>query len=532
MTNLKSLVKTVVLTMGIAALASCQQTAGSQQANLAGVNDAVYENVPFDMPKVKQPVFPDYEVNILDFGAKPDGITLNTEAINKAIRQVNEKGGGKVVIPAGLWLTGPIEMLSNVNLYLEYNALVLFSSDHTLYPVVTTSFEGLETKRCQSPISAQKAENIAITGHGAFDGNGDTWRPVKKGKMTDGQWKKLLASGGVTNEKGDVWYPSEGALKGAMMTSEFNVPDSEIAKDGGEAFWTEIRDFLRPVLLSFVECKTVLLEGVTFKNSPSWCLHPLMCEDVTVNNISVSNPWYSQNGDALDLESCTNALVINSTFDAGDDAICIKSGKNEEGRKRGMPCQNVIVRNNTVLHGHGGFTVGSEMSGGVKNIYVDNCTFMGTDVGLRFKSTRGRGGVVENIHISNINMIAIPNEAISFDLYYGGGKKLDVVPEVSEETPAFKNIYISNVACKGAGTAVHFNGLPEMPIENINLTDIVLTDAAKGVILNDAKDVTIKNLVVKTKADAPELRLSNVSNLKINNKTCEKIGEEAEEMNL
>ena len=155
--------------------------------------------------------------------------------------------------------------------------------------------------------------------------------------------------------------------------------------------WAEIRPWLRPVLLSIVKSKKVLLEGVTFKNSPSWCLHPLSCEDFTVNNIMVINPWYSQNGDAIDLESCKNALIINSVFDAGDDAICIKSGKDEDGRRRGEPCQNVIVKNNTVLHGHGGFVVGSEMSGGVKNIYVEDCTFMGTDVGLRFKSTRGRG---------------------------------------------------------------------------------------------------------------------------------------------
>ena len=165
--------------------------------------------------------------------------------------------------------------------------------------------------------------------------------------------------------------------------------------------------WLRPVLLNFVKSKRILLEGVTFKNSPSWCLHPLSCEDFTVNNIQVINPWYSQNGDALDLESCKNALILNSVFDAGDDAICIKSGKDENGRRRGEPCQNVIVKNNTVLHGHGGFVVGSEMSGGVKNIYVEDCTFLGTDVGLRFKSTRGRGGVVENIYINNINMMLV-----------------------------------------------------------------------------------------------------------------------------
>ena len=367
------LTKAFVMAMGLALFASCQSTptANQESATVSIISEDTYANLPFEMDKVRQPAFPAYEVSIVDFGAKPDGITLNTEAINKAIRQVHEKGGGKVIVPAGLWLTGPIELLSNVNLHLEYNALVLFSADHSLYPIISTSFEGLSTMRCQSPIFARNAENIAITGHGTIDGNGDTWRPVKKSKLTEGQWKKLLASGGVTNEKGDVWYPSQGALDGATVTKDFNVPDSEIVNADNHPGWESIRDFLRPVLLSFSECRTVLLEGVTFKNSPSWCLHPMMCEHLTVNNISVSNPWYSQNGDALDIESCTNVLVLNSTFDAGDDAICIKSGKNEEGRKRGIPTQNVIVRNNTVLHGHGGFVVGSEMSGGLKNIFVD-----------------------------------------------------------------------------------------------------------------------------------------------------------------
>lgn len=189
------------------------------------------------------------------------------------------------------------------------------------------------------------------------------------------------------------------------------------------------------------------MEGVTFKNSPSWCLHPLSCEHITIHNVKVFNPWYSQNGDALDLESCKNALIVNNIFDAGDDAICIKSGKDEDGRRRAEPCQNVIVKNNTVLHGHGGFVVGSEMSGGVKNVYVTDCTFLGTDVGLRFKSTRGRGGVVEGIYIHNINMIDIPHEALLFDLFYGGkgageeteddleGRMKSSVPPVTEKLP-------------------------------------------------------------------------------------------------
>ena len=245
---------------------------------------------------MEQPVFPEYSVNITDFGAVADGKTLNTEAINNAIKDVNSKGGGKVVIPAGLWLTGPIELKSNVNLYTEQNSLILFTDDFNAYPILETSFEGLETRRCQSPISAWNAENIAITGYGVFDGSGDSWRPVKKGKMTASQWKSLLASGGVVEN--DVWYPTAGSLKGAKACKEFNNPEG-IETDEE---WNEIRPWLRPVLLNIVKSKKVLLEGVTFKNSPSWCLHPLSCEHITIKDVKVFNPWYSQNGDALDLD--------------------------------------------------------------------------------------------------------------------------------------------------------------------------------------------------------------------------------------
>lgn len=505
------------------------------------IDPAIYTSLPFKMDKVEQPTFPDYSVNIIDFGAKPDGITLNTKAINDAIQQVNAKGGGKVIIPEGLWLTGPIELLSNVNLYTEKNALVLFSADHSLYPIINTSFEGLETRRCQSPISARNAENIAITGHGVFDGNGDTWRPTKKDKLTEGQWKKLVASGGVVvDTDGRIWYPSEGALKGAILSKDnFNVPRGELT----DSDWDYMRDWLRPVLLSFIKCNKVLLEGATFKNSPSWCLHPLSCENITINKVTVSNPWYSQNGDALDLESCNKALIINNSFDAGDDGICIKSGKDEQGRKRGEPCQNVIVMNNTVLHGHGGFVVGSEMSGGVNNIYVDNCTFMGTDVGLRFKSNRGRGGLVENIYISNINMINIPNEALIFNLYYGGKgrgedpnqdeKKAETtIPPVTEETPIFRNIFIKDVTCNGAGRAVFFNGLPEMRIKNINMENIIVSNAKEGVVLSEADEVNMKNIKIELVKSGKNLKMQNVSNVTIDGKNHAEIGAQGEELNF
>lgn len=515
MNNLLKMTGFVPVILGI--LCACQSTS-TEQHNDTYIED-LYEALPFDMPVVQRPSFPDYQVDIRDFGAKADGETLNTEAINNAIKAVSEKGGGKVVIPEGLWLTGPVVLQDNVNLHVEKNALVLFSGDADLYPLVRTSFEGLDMLRCQSPISAMNAENIAITGYGVLDGSGDSWRPVKRNKMTDGQWKSLLKSGGVVDESGKVWYPNEGALKASILTG------SKEKREISDSEWEGMKRWLRPVLLSIVKSKRVLLEGVTFRNSPSWCLHPLSCEDLTLNGVKVFNPWYSQNGDALDVESCKNVVVTNSLFDAGDDAICIKSGKDADGRRRGEPCENVLVKNNTVLHGHGGFVVGSEMSGGVRNVYVADCTFIGTDVGLRFKSTRGRGGVVENVYVDNINMINIPGDALIADLYYAVKDAPGApVPAVTEETPSFKNIHISNISCKGAGRAMFLNGLPEMPIENFSVRNMRITDAQKGAFINKVAGVTLENIEIET-ADNTYLQVENTTNITIDGKEYDKISE-------
>lgn len=515
MNNLLKMTGFVPVILGI--LCACQSTS-TEQHNDTYIED-LYEALPFDMPVVQRPSFPDYQVDIRDFGAKADGETLNTEAINNAIKAVSEKGGGKVVIPEGLWLTGPVVLQNNVNLHVEKNALVLFSGDADLYPLVRTSFEGLDMLRCQSPISAMNAENIAITGYGVLDGSGDSWRPVKRNKMTDGQWKSLLKSGGVVDESGKVWYPNEGALKASILTG------SKEKREISDSEWEGMKRWLRPVLLSIVKSKRVLLEGVTFRNSPSWCLHPLSCEDLTLNGVKVFNPWYSQNGDALDVESCKNVVVTNSLFDAGDDAICIKSGKDADGRRRGEPCENVLVKNNTVLHGHGGFVVGSEMSGGVRNVYVADCTFIGTDVGLRFKSTRGRGGVVEYVYVDNINMINIPGDALIADLYYAVKDAPGApVPAVTEETPSFKNIHISNISCKGAGRAMFLNGLPEMPIENFSVRNMRITDAQKGAFINKVAGVTLENIEIET-ADNTYLQVENTTNITIDGKEYDKISE-------
>ena len=462
--------------------------------------EQLYADLPFDMPRVQAPTFPDREVVITDFGAVGDGTTLNTEAIAQAIATVAEQGGGTVRIPRGMWLTGPITLRSNIRLHTDEGALVIFSEDKDLYPLVATSFEGLETYRNTSPINGKDLENIAFTGRGVFDGTGDAWRPVKKEKMPPPQWDKLVKSGGALRDDGKIWYPSE-EYKRADNNTNFNVPDLQTREE-----FAAVKDYLRPVMVSLVRCKNVLLDGPTFQNSPAWNIHPLMCENVIIRNLKVRNPWYSQNGDGLDLESCRNVLIYQNTFDVGDDAICFKSGKDEDGRARGIPTENVIVSHNTVYHGHGGFVVGSEMSGGVKNVKVAHCTFIGTDVGLRFKSTRGRGGVVENIWINDIDMVRIPTEAIRFNLFYGGNSPIleetqsaeteardETLMPVTEETPSFRNIHMRDIRVTQSETAAQFQGLPEMNLQNVTLEDASF-DTRKGITVIDGDGMSFRNI--------------------------------------
>ncbi|WP_347052452.1 glycoside hydrolase family 28 protein [Flavobacterium olei] len=480
-----------------------------------------YKGIEFKMAKVNEPVIPNYSVNIKDFGAVNGGDVLNTKAFADAIDAVSKKGGGKVIIPPGIWLTGPIILKSNIELHAQTGALIKFSTDKTLYPIIETSFEGLNTWRCISPIYGKNLENVAFTGNGVWDGSGEAWRQVKKSKLTDEQWKKFVSSGGVLNEKKDSWYPSEQYLKGAKGADQ-NIRHDLKTKEDFEA----IHDFLRPVLVSIQNSKRVLFDGPVFQNSPAWNIHPLLIEDLIIRNITVRNPWFSQNGDGLDVESCKNVIIENSSFDVGDDAICIKSGKDKDGRDRGVACENIIVKNNIVYHGHGGVTVGSEMSGGVKNLHVSNCTFMGTDVGLRFKSTRGRGGVVENIFISDIFMTDIPSQAISFDLYYGGKSIAETLAEggntvstklvsVNEETPQFKNISIKNITIKGAQQAVFLQGLPEMNLENIEITNLI-AKAQKGFSIIDANKIKITNASLDIE-DKNAFEIYNVKNMSFKN---------------
>lgn len=467
----------------------------------------------FELPEIKGPVFRKDTFDIRKYGAVPDGKTMNSAAIQKAVDHASEAGGGVVLIPEGLWLTGPVILKSNVNLHLAVSSVLQFSDNYQHYPLVRTSWEGREAIRCQAPVSAQGAVNIAITGQGIMDGAGQAWRPVKKEKLTESQWKKLTRSGGVTDKNQQIWWPSAEALEGSL------IPDAgNISAGYTEATAARFKEYLRPNMIRFIQCENILLEGVTFQNSPAWNIHLLLSRHITLRKVNVRNPWFAQNGDGVDIESCSYAMIDASTFDVGDDGICIKSGRDEEGRKRGIPSENIIVRNSTVFHGHGGFVIGSEMSGGVRNIYVTQCNFLGTDVGLRFKTARGRGGVVENIFISDINMTGIPGEALLFDMYYQAKDPVPAdgsaseAPEVkaipvNEGTPQFRHFHIRNVTVKGAGTGILIRGLPEMSIKNITIENAVI-QANKGLECTEGEAVLLKNISLITR-DSTVMKIRN-----------------------
>lgn len=496
--KLMSLSRWVILSLlTIVILSSCMSA-----SNLSNQEVQAYlADLPFEMGKLEAPSFPANTVNVEDHGAVGDGHFMNTESFAKAIESCAEAGGGTIVIPKGIWVTGPIQLKSNINLHVEEGAVILFSDKFEDYPLIETTYEGRPEIRSMSPITGFDLENIAITGKGVIDGSGGAWRPVKKSKMTESQWRNLLASGGAVDEQRDIWWPTEAALNSRQILSELARKDAPLED------YEVVRSYLRPVMVSLVRCKNVLLDGPTFQNSPAWNIHPLMCENLILRNLTILNPWFSQNGDGLDLESCKNALVYKCRFDVGDDALCMKSGRDKAGRDRGIPTENVVIADCIVYHGHGGFVVGSEMSGGVRNLMVRDCVFWGTDVGLRFKSTRGRGGVVENIYIQDILMKDIPTDALRFNMYYGSralipddgfedkaGKQFrrPFVP-VNEETPSFRKIYMKNIVCRGAARAVLLQGLPEMPIQDIFLENVKMTCNA-GVACFDADRISFKNV--------------------------------------
>lgn len=420
------------------------------------------------------PEFNKTEVSIEKLGAVSGRLDIetgrsNAMIINNAIKTLSMEGGGTVVIPAGIWACAPIRILSGINLRLEGQAMLKFIKSKEDYPLIITNYEGQQCIRAVSPITAENAENIAITGEGIIDGSGDEWRPVKRFKVTDRQWEELLKKSDNVFETKEtqVWMPSESSLKG----NEKNI-QSDKEEALGEA--ADYYDFYRPVMVSLRYCRNILLKGVTFMNSPAWNIHPFFCKSLTVDGVNVRNPYYAQNGDGIDVESCTDVHIHHSVFETGDDAICIKSGKNAVARTIEGPCSNIYIHDCTVNEGHGGFVIGSEMSRDVKDILVENCTFTGTDVGVRIKSALGRGGVVQNITIRDINMINIKGEGVILTMSYVLNllnRNETIAMDNEEDVPYFKDINMDNITCIGCREFVKIEPLQERPD---TITDVVV----------------------------------------------------------
>ncbi|MGA3066994.1 MAG: glycoside hydrolase family 28 protein [Tepidisphaeraceae bacterium] len=443
--------------------------------------------------------------NIETFGAVPDGKTPATLAIQKALDACGAAGGGQVIVPAGTFFTAPLSLRSGVDLHLEAGALLTFSKDHKDYPLILSSYEGKETYICQPPIWGQNLTNVSITGPGAIDGQGQTWRTVKRSKLTDQQWNDLVASGGVTDDDQTQWWPSD------TSRTDLRKLFAIRAKSGPPNIedYRPLRDLLRPNLILLADCTHVLLQDATFRNSGSWDIHLLDSSDIAVRHITVHNELWAQNGDGIDVDSCANVLIENSTINAGDDDICLKSGRDEAGRLHARPTQHVIVRNCEIGWGHGGIAIGSETSGGIRDVDVYNCTLTGTDIPIRFKTVRGRGGVVEDIHIHNIAISKVTNTCILFDMYY---QEKNPKPEpVSVRTPIFRDITIRDVICYSGKRAINVRGLPELPMNNITLENVRL-NCDGGASFSDGRDFVLRNVSI-TSRTAPALETYNIANL-------------------
>lgn len=445
-----------------------------------------YRDLPVTIEQATPPDIPDRQVLLTDFGGCGDGTTLNTDAFAKAIDNLSQRGGGHLIVPPGIYLTGPIVLKSHIDLHVERDALILFSGDHALYPVMEPD-AGTSGRRHQPLISATYSHDISITGQGIIDGNGEAWRPMKRFKTSDAEWKSLLQRPGVADTLQGIWYP---------LHPEAEVP---LAPD-----WKQIEKEARsrPRMIRFLACDRVMLEDIVVQHSPSFHVNLILCHHIVCRNISVRCPWNAQNGDGIDLSSCTHALVADCTVDVGDDAICLKSGVGETGRRRG-PCAHILVEGCTVFHGHGGFVIGSDTSGGMNHVVVRRCRFTDTDMGLRFKSRRGSGGPVEHIYAYDILMHRIRQEAIGIDCYYQQSQPTeqsftgDTIVADQRDSPRFRRIHISRIRCSSAGQAIAFYGLPESRVQDIRIDDSVIR-SVRGMTLYGANHIRLERVVLHT----------------------------------
>jgi polygalacturonase len=444
-------------------------------------------DIPFDFPDLQSPNFKNQNFNIRDYGAEPGGKKLNTEAFKKAIEACHKAGGGKVVVPAGEWLTGPIHFKSNVNLHVSEGAVIKFSQVFSDYlPVVYMQRGGFFCYNYSPFIYGKDLVDVAVTGSGTLDGQGQAWWP----------WKNKQPGMVRLFEMGKKGVPIE------------------------ERVFGTVEDGVRPPFIQFINSKNIYLQGITVKDGPSWNVHPVFCENVIIRGISVSA--HGPNNDGIDPDGCKNVLIEDCFIDVGDDNICLKSGRDEEAWRIGRPCENVVIRRCKTKAGHGGFVVGSEMSAGVKNVLVEDCDFSGTGIGLRFKSRVGRGGTVENIWARNIKMQNIHDDAIIFDLTYNGEPIEKAMNYNSRQggllvhAPTFKNIHLQNINCTGAKSAIKLAGLPRGEnLKNITFKDVFI-QSQTGISCKDVSGIAF-NTVQVNQQKGPAFKITNSQDIRLAN---------------
>jgi polygalacturonase len=448
----------------------CLQASGRGLLGAPAPSDA-WEQVPKILANMSAPKFRDRKFNIVDFGAVGDNETDCTKAFADAIAACNAAAGGRVVVPQGEFATGAIHLRSNVNLYVAKGATIRFSRDPRAYPLVFTRWEGTELMNFSPFVYAFEQENVAITGEGVLDGNSDCehwwswdWQERCGPKRSDeGQNKDR----NLLHEMAENAVPVEKRVFG-------------------------LGHYLRPQFVQPYRCNNVLIEGVALRNSPMWLIHPVLCSNVTIRRISVESA--GPNNDGCDPESCSDVLIEGCSFNTGDDCIAIKSGRNADGRRLNAPSQRIIIRNCFMKKGHGGVTVGSEISGGVRDVFAENCHMdsPSLDDALRIKNNAMRGGVIENIYARNIDVGHVTTAGLSIDFLYEEG-------EAGRFTPVTRNVEIENVNVRKTEYALFLRGLKTAPIENIRLVNCDFASASRPDLVEYADDVSLQNVRINGK---------------------------------
>ncbi|MCX6132810.1 MAG: glycoside hydrolase family 28 protein [Ignavibacteriales bacterium] len=432
-----------------------QETSGSQGWSV----------LPSILKRIVPPSFPKRDFDVTTFGAVADGKTDCSKAFADAITTCNKAGGGRVVVPAGVFITGAIHLKSNVNLYVSKDATIRFSTDPKLYlPVVFTRWEGTECMNYSALIYAFEQNNIAVTGEGTLDAQGsdDNWW----------SWKGNRQAGAGKQNQNE-------ARKKLLDMGEKNIPVKDRVFGEGS--------YLRPNFFQPYRCKNVLVEGVTFKNSPMWFLNPALCKNVSV--INVTTEGQGPNNDGCDPESCTDVLIKNCFFNTGDDCIAIKSGRNSDGRRVNVACQNIIIQGCTMRNGHGGVVIGSEVSGSVRNVFAEECAMdsPNLDRGLRIKTNAVRGGVIENVFMRNVKIGQVAEAVVKIDFYYEEGDK-------GNFTPIVRNVDVRNVECSKSQFGVWIRAYDRSPATGIHIENCTFNNVAEADVLDNVKDLSLINV--------------------------------------